>query len=84
VATLLVGPDTANAMRLITLSMAPATHAAPAPSSAGPEPRFVRDEDVFRQVRERYLLFVKCVESKPGDEPKNEYLYPLAAPAKLH
>jgi len=51
---------------------------------AGPEPRFARDEDVFRQVRERYLLFVKCVESKPGDEPKHEYLYPLAAPAKLH
>ena len=56
---------------------------------AGPDARFAREEDVYRQIRERYLLFVNCIESKPGDEPKHPFLYPLAgaaasAPAAKH
>lgn len=47
-------------------------------SFAGPEKRFANPTTVHRQIRERFLLFVKCIESKPGDEPKHPYLYPTA------
>jgi hypothetical protein len=42
--------------------------------------------DMFKLVRERYLLFVQCLESKPGAEPKQPYLYPqpAVAAATLH
>lgn len=40
---------------------------------------------MYKQLRERYLLFVNCVESAPGKEPKAAYLYPqAAAPAAGH
>jgi hypothetical protein len=41
---------------------------------------------MFKLVRERYLLFVQCLESKPGAEPKQPYLYPqpAVAAATLH
>lgn len=47
-------------------------------SVAGPEKRFANPTTVHRQIRERFLLFVKCIESKPGEEPKHPYLYPTA------
>lgn len=31
--------------------------------------------DMEKMLRERYLLFVQCVESNPGEEPQNPYLY---------
>jgi hypothetical protein len=37
--------------------------------------------DLLKLVRERYLLFAQCVESKPGQEPKHPYLYPQVAVA---
>ena len=36
---------------------------------------------MYRQLRERYLLFAHCVESAPGKEPKSAFLYPQAAVA---
>ena len=35
-------------------------------------------------MRERYLLFVKCLESAPGKEPAHPYLYPQAPVAAAH
>jgi hypothetical protein len=46
---------------------------------SGATPRFSSQADVYKAVRERYLLFVSCLESKPGAEPTNGYLYPQAA-----
>lgn len=40
--------------------------------------------DVYSLVRDRYLLFVQCLEAKPGQEPKHPYLYPQAAVAAAH
>ncbi len=43
--------------------------------------------DLYGLVRERYLLFVKCLEAAPGAEPKHPYLYPqpaVAAPPAHH
>jgi len=40
--------------------------------------------DLMKLVRERYLLFAQCVESKPGQEPKHPYLYPQPAVAAAH
>jgi hypothetical protein len=39
---------------------------------------------VYSQLRERYLLFVNCVESAPGKESKQAYLYPQAAAPAMH
>ena len=38
---------------------------------AGPKPRFADQFEIPTLVRERYLLFVQCLESKPGQEPKH-------------
>ena len=51
------------------------------PPPAGANPRFKDESAVYRQLRERYLLFVNCVESAPGKEPKSAFLYPQAAVA---
>ena len=52
---------------------------------AGANPRFRDESAVYKQLRERYLMFVNCVESAPGKEPKAAYLYPQAAvPAAQH
>lgn len=32
-------------------------------------------DTVNKALRERYLLFVQCIESKPGQEPKQSLLY---------
>ena len=60
----------------------PRRDAAPTPSSlAGPNPRFRDEVAVYRQLRERYLLFANCVEAAPGKEPTaaaHPYLYPQA------
>jgi len=48
---------------------------------AGETPRFTDHAEVYKAIRERYLLFVNCLESKPGAEPKNAFLYPQAAAA---
>lgn len=59
----------------------PPLPAPPLPRPAGPTPRFPQQTDLLKLVRERYLLFAQCVESKPGQEPKHPYLYPQAAVA---
>lgn len=46
---------------------------------AGPKPRF-EPVELGKLLRERYLLYASCLESKPGKEPKHAYLYPQAAP----
>ncbi len=51
---------------------------------AGPAARFPNQMDLMKLVRERYLLFAQCVESKPGQEPKHPYLYPQPAVAAAH
>lgn len=52
---------------------------------AGANPRFRDESAVYKQLRERYLLFVNCIESAPGKEPKAAFLYPqAAAPAAGH
>eukprot|EP01138_Halocafeteria_seosinensis_P008314 gb/GECG01008496.1/.p1 GENE.gb/GECG01008496.1/~~gb/GECG01008496.1/.p1 ORF type:complete len:143 (+),score=12.60 gb/GECG01008496.1/:1-429(+) len=38
--------------------------------------RHFEPADMEKMLRERYLLFVQCVESNPGEEPQNPYLYP--------
>lgn len=43
---------------------------------AGANPRFSNEADMYKLLRDRYLTFVKCIESKPGDEPTGPYLYP--------
>lgn len=43
---------------------------------AAKDARFSNEKDLYKLVRERYLLFVNCIESKPGAEPKHPYLYP--------
>ena len=58
-------------------------HFQPLPTT-GPKPRFADQFDVPTLVRERYLLFVQCLESKPGQEPKHPYLYPQPALAGAH
>ena len=50
----------------------------------GPAPRFPQQMDLLKLVRERYLLFAQCVESKPGQEPNHPYLYPQVAVAAAH
>ena len=50
----------------------------------GPGARFPNQMDLMKLVRERYLLFAQCVESKPGQEPKHPYLYPQPAVAAAH
>ena len=41
---------------------------------------------MYKQVRERYLLFVQCIESAPGKEVNKHvpYLYPQAAVPAAH
>lgn len=39
-------------------------------------PPFTAGVDLLKVMRERYLLYVQCVESKAGQEPQNPYLYP--------
>lgn len=39
-------------------------------------PPFASGVDLLKVMRERYLLYVQCVEAKPGAEPQNPYLYP--------
>lgn len=34
-------------------------------------------EQLSLALRERYLLFVNCLESKPGHEPSHPYLFDL-------
>ncbi len=50
----------------------------------GPGARFPNQMDLMKLVRERYLLFAQCVESKPGQEPKHPYLYPQPAVTAAH
>lgn len=61
---------------------------ASAPASyAGKDARFPNPADLSKLVRERYLLFVQCLEAKPGAEPRHPYLYPqptVAAAAAAH
>ena len=42
-------------------------------------PRFKDETVLYTAIRERYLLFVNCIESKPGMEPTQGYLYPQPA-----
>mmetsp|Transcript_12769 Transcript_12769/g.30199 ORF Transcript_12769/g.30199 Transcript_12769/m.30199 type:complete len:82 (-) Transcript_12769:100-345(-) len=37
----------------------------------------VSQRDVLHAVRERFVLYLNCIESKPGQEPKHPYLYDL-------
>mmetsp|Transcript_25749 Transcript_25749/g.89675 ORF Transcript_25749/g.89675 Transcript_25749/m.89675 type:complete len:82 (-) Transcript_25749:115-360(-) len=37
----------------------------------------VSQRDVLHAVRERFVLYLNCIESKPGHEPKHPYLYDL-------
>ena len=53
-------------------------------SYAGKDARFKTENTLYKGIRERYLLFVKCIESKPGSEPTNAYLYPQAAVSATH
>ena len=48
---------------------------------AGANPRFKDETVLYKQLRERYLLFVNCIESAPGKESKSAFLYPQAAVA---
>lgn len=41
----------------------------------GPSAKFT-GEQFSKLLRERWLLFVGCVESAPGKEPTSPYLYP--------
>ena len=50
----------------------------------GKDARFQNKAELFGLVRERYLLFVKCLESAPGKEPAHPYLYPQAPVAAAH
>jgi len=51
-------------------------------SYAGKDARFAGNKaDLYGLVRERYLLWAKCVESAPGKEPQHPYLYPQPAAA---
>lgn len=43
---------------------------------AGADARFKNESELYGLLRERYLLYVNCIESKPGAEPKNAFLYP--------
>ena len=45
----------------------------------GKDARFQNKAELFGLVRERYLLFAKCIESAPGKEPQHPYLYPQPA-----
>ena len=67
----------------LILAAQPSSLALPRPP-AGPAPRFPQQMDLLKLVRERYLLFAQCVESKPGQEPKHPYLYPQVVPAAAH
>ena len=59
-----------NDLQLLRLdALAPSTY-------VGNGARFSNKSELYSLVRERYLLFVKCVESTPGNEPKHPYLYP--------
>ena len=69
----MVSPPRASPLlvrRLLRLdALSPAT-------TVGPNARFASEGVVYRQLRERYLLFVGCIEANPGQEPKHPYLYP--------
>ena len=58
--------------------LSPAIPSAAAAAAAGPDARFKDEKELYTALRERYLLFVNCVESKPGAEPKAAFLYPQA------
>jgi hypothetical protein len=41
---------------------------------SGPKPKFT-SEEFSTLLRERYLLYVNCLESAPGQEPTAPYLF---------